>query len=244
MQERIQQIRDRLEAVQERIEIAAHRSGRSREAIKLVVVTKAHPVEIVEAAIHAGAQMLGENYADQAQPKIQALMKLSKGISWHMIGHIQSRKARLVADYFDYVHSIDSLSIAEKLGRLMTERNRKMEILLECNVSGEESKYGFPAWDETQWSVIADQVDRISRITGLVIRGLMTMPPLYKDQDQTRPYFIRLRMLRDYMKSQFTAQNWDELSMGTSHDFEAAIEEGATFVRIGTAILGSRQKIA
>jgi pyridoxal phosphate enzyme (YggS family) len=191
------------------------------------------------AALEAGVRDFGENYAEEAVDKINATGPIS-GLTWHMIGHIQSRKADLVAQKFDYVHSIDSLKLALRLERFAAECNRKLPILLECNVGGEESKFGYPAADKTQWAALLADTNQIALLPHLEIRGLMTMPPLYDDAEKTRPFFQRLRELRDYLAEHNPQVSWSELSMGTSTDFAAAVQEGATLVRVGTAILGSR----
>jgi pyridoxal phosphate enzyme (YggS family) len=233
------QIRTRYELVREKIEKTANLVGRQSDLIRLVVVTKMHPLDTILAALEAGIYDLGENYVEEAVGKIDAIGAVN-GLTWHMIGHIQSRKADLVARNFDYVHSIDSLKLTSRLERGASECGRNLPILLECNVSGEESKFGFPAWNKTQWVTLLTEIDKIAQFPHLEIRGLMTMPPLYDDAEKTRPFFRRLRELRDYLVEHVPQGNWQELSMGTSNDFTAAVEEGATLVRVGTAILGSR----
>jgi pyridoxal phosphate enzyme (YggS family) len=218
---------------------AAARSGRSSNEIQLVVVTKGHPLEIVNQAIELGARVLGENYVEEALPKMAAV-PAKKDVQWHMIGHIQSRKARLVCENFDLVESVDSLKLAKRLDRFAAEQGRLLPVLLEFNVSGEESKYGWSAWNELEWQSVADQVSDLLTLENLNILGLMTMPPYFSDPEDARPYFIRLRRLRDFLAARFPQLSWEELSMGMSADFEIAIEEGATIVRIGTAIVGER----
>jgi hypothetical protein len=204
-----------------------------------MVVTKGHQVEIVEAVVAAGARLLGENYVDEALIKMQALSTIP-GIEWHMIGHVQSRKAELVSQHFSCVHSLDSLKLADRLNRFTAERNQFLPVLLECNVSGEESKFGLKAWNEGEWDVLAKEIAPILDLPALEVRGLMTMPPFFPNPEETRPYFQRLRHLQNYLKERFSAHSWEELSMGMSGDFEVAVQEGATIVRVGTAILGER----
>ena len=240
MDEQVRMIRENLERVSERIMLAAQHAGRNPADVQLVTVTKAHPVEPIQAAIEAGADVLGENYPEQAQPKIEALSSYTD-VSWHMIGHIQRRKVRILVDYFDMVHSIDRPSIAERLNRLLKTEGKTMKVLLEMNVSGEESKFGFQAWDNAGWSALVDTIYPICEMESLEIMGLMTMPPYYQDPEKTRPYFIRLRELLIYLQNEIPRVQWKELSMGTSVDYAVAVEEGATFVRVGTAILGARQ---
>lgn len=230
-----------LEKVYERIQQAAQAVGRSKDEIQLVVVTKAQPVEVMRAAIEAGARILGENYPEETLPKLLALGRPA-GVQWHMIGHLQSRKSGIVAEHFDLLHSLDSLRLAEKLERQLAERNRVMPVLLEVNVSGEESKYGWPAWDKTQWDGLLRDIESLLVLPHLSIRGLMTMPPLYDDPEQTRPFFVRLRRLNEFLAHRYGPERFRDLSMGTSVDYPAAVQEGATLVRIGAAIVGPRPK--
>lgn len=232
-------IRENIAQVTERIASAARTAGRSAQDVRLVVVTKAQPVEILRAAVEAGAKILGENYPQESQPKIEALGRM-EGVEWHMIGHLQSRKAPIVAQYFDALQSLDSLSLAEKLDRRLAEVNRVLPVLLEFNVGGEESKYGWNVTDEASLEHVLPEIEAILRLPNLRVRGLMTMPPLYGDPLQTRPFFERLRLLGDSLGRRFGAEHFRELSMGTSADYEVAVQEGATLVRVGTAILGPR----
>ncbi len=239
------EIKERYARVLEEIERAARGAGRKPEEIRLVVVTKTQPVERIWAVLEAGARALGENYAEEAIPKIQAL-STRPGIEWHMIGHIQSRKARLVCEHFQYVHSLDSLRLAQRLNRSLEEMRvgsevKKLPVLLECNVSGEESKFGFPAWREEGWDDLLPGLEEIVCLPNLEVRGLMTMAPYLPDAELARPYFRRLRQLRDFLARAIPRAHWDELSMGMSGDFPVAIQEGATWVRVGTAILGPRE---
>jgi pyridoxal phosphate enzyme (YggS family) len=157
-----------------------------------------------------------------------------------MIGHVQSRKARAVCEQFACLHSLDSLKLAARLDRFAGELKRCLPVLLECNVSGEETKFGLPAYREESWENLLPEIDAILALPNLQIRGLMTMAPFLADPEETRPYFRRLRRLLEYFDRQYPRPEWRELSMGMSADFEAAIQEGATLVRIGTAILGER----
>ena len=232
-------VRTRYDQVREKIDAAACKAGRSPDSVRLVVVTKTHPLETVRAALEAGIRDLGENYAEEAVEKIQAIGAV-EGLCWHMIGHVQSRKADLVAQNFNFMHSLDSLKLASRLERFAAEAGRILPVLLECNVGGEESKFGYPAFEQAQWDALRAEAQQIVQLPHLEIRGLMTMPPLYDDAEKTRPFFRKLRELRDYLAKQIPQGKWDELSMGTSVDFPAAVEEGATLVRVGTAILGAR----
>src|SRR5215216_2437888 len=219
---------------------AAHKSNRSPNNIRLVVVTKSQPVEVAQAAIEAGVQILGENYPEEGVMKIQSLSEQS-GVEWHMIGHVQSRKARLVADHFALLHSLDSLKLAQRLNRFAAERDHVLPVLLEFNVGDEESKAGWSAADEARWETLFPEVSSILDLSNLSVHGLMTMPPLEPDPEDSRRFFQRLRQLRDRLASQFPQADWRELSMGTSADYPVAVEEGATLVRVGTAIVGARK---
>ena len=239
METLVTQIRERYEQTLDRIAAAARSSGRTPEDVRLVVVTKAQPLEVVQAAVQAGAHLLGENYPEESVSKISSFGPES-GVEWHMIGHVQSRKARLVIEHFDLLQSLDSLKLAERLNRMAGEAGRVLPVMLEFNVGGEESKYGWPAARETDWPELYPDIEAILGIENLEIRGLMTMPPLETDPEDARVYFRTLRLLHDHLAAHYSQANWHELSMGTSADYEVAIQEGATLVRIGTAIVGSR----
>jgi PLP dependent protein len=232
-------VQSNLLRVLERIEEAALRAGRDPNEVRLVAVTKTQPIELIRAAIEAGAAFLGENYADEAAAKIS---QLGEGyeVQWHMIGHVQSRKARSVCQHFDYLHSLDRIKLAGALGRCLEDSGRRLPVLLECNTSGEESKFGWPAWDEASWAELEEPVAKIVELPYLEVRGLMTMAPYFDDGELARPYYAKLRRLSDYFRSRFPQANWSELSMGMSGDLEAAVYEGATWVRVGTAIFGER----
>ena len=234
-------IKKNLDRVQEKIVVAAQSAGRDPEKIKLVVVTKLHPVEIVASAIAAGASDLGENYPEEGVQKIKELTDIKEKLYWHMIGHIQSMKAILVANHFDMIHSLDSIKLAVRLDRFASQANRFLPVLLEFNLGGETSKTGLLADDETHWHEIIPLVEKISLLSHLKINGLMTMPPLNDDSELTRPYFVKLRQLQEFLAGKFPGVSWSDLSMGTSSDYAVAIQEGATIVRIGQAILGPRK---
>jgi len=234
----IDSIRERYQRTLAQIAEAASGCGRAPEAVRLVVVSKTQPVEVVQAAVSAGISIFGENYAEEAVEKIKSMR--NPAIEWHMIGHVQSRKAELVAANFSMLHSLDSLKLAGRLERFCGELNRVLPTLLEFNVSGEESKSGFPAWDEQRWPDLEQEIEQILAFPHLGVCGLMTMPPLFNNPEHTRPYFQRLRKLQEFLEKQFPRADWKELSMGTSVDFIAAVQEGATLVRIGQASLGPR----
>jgi PLP dependent protein len=231
-------IRARYQNTLDRIAEAAAGSGRRPEDVHLVVVSKSQPLEVIRAAIATGITIFGENYAEEAVEKIAALKETE--VEWHMIGHVQSRKADLIAANFTMLHSLDSSKLADRLDRHCGELNRILPVLMEFNVSGEESKFGFPAWEEKRWSDLNPDIEKILALSHLRVTGLMTMPPFFKDPEQTRPYFQRLRRLQDYLANQYPQGQWHDLSMGTSLDYIAAVQEGATFVRVGQAILGPR----
>jgi hypothetical protein len=239
-------IADNLEQVEERIAGAAERSGRSPDEVTLVAVTKTFPADVVLTAYEAGLRHFGENRAREGISKITTLEPYLSDShpTWHMIGHIQSRKAKRVVEFYDYVHSLDRLKIADRLSRYAAEAGRTLPVLIECNVSGEGSKYGFPLdeWQdqETQRETFFSAVDEILQMPGLSVRGLMTMPPYVDDPEEVRPFFVKLRLLRDALRERFPAANWHHLSMGMTNDFEVAVEEGATMVRIGRGIFGPR----
>ena len=240
-------IKTNLARVQERIAAAARRAGRTRNEVTLVAVTKTHPAQVVEAAYQAGLRDLGENRVEEASVKIPVFQELTSGsahVRWHMIGHLQRRKARLAVTLFDVLHSVDSLRLAQRVDRMAGESDRLMPVLLEVNVSGEASKYGFDlssaAGQEARVRFITD-VEQILALPYLRLRGLMTMAPIVADPEQVRPVFMALRTLRDDLSKRFPEADWSQLSMGMTDDFEVAIEEGATMVRIGRAIFGSRR---
>jgi len=235
----VSSIRENYQNTLDQIAAAARKSSRNPDDIKLVVVTKSQPVEVAQAAIEAGVRILGENYPEEGVTKIQSLAGQS-GVEWHMIGHVQSRKARLVAEYFELVHSLDSLKLAKRLDRFAGDHDRVLPVLLEFNVGGEETKSGWDASDNLKWDAFSPDVQSILDLPNLRVHGLMTMPPLGTDPEDSRPFFQRLRLLRDHLASHFPDADWRELSMGTSADYTVAVEEGATLVRVGTAIVGAR----
>ena len=240
MSDLIASIRERYLYTLDQIANAARKSSRSPNDIRLVVVTKSQPLEIVQAAIDAGVRILGENYPEEGVTKIQSITAQS-GVEWHMIGHVQSRKARLVADHFALLHSLDSLKLAQRLNRFAAEQDHILPVLLEFNVGGEESKSGWDASDQANWNALLPEINSLLVLPNLRVHGLMTMPPLGTDPEDSRRFFLSLRLLRDHLATQFPQADWRELSMGTSADYAIAVEEGATLVRVGTAIVGARK---
>lgn len=240
MTDLVASIRERYLHTLEQIATAARKSNRDPQAIRLVVVTKSQPLEVAQAAIEAGVKILGENYPEEGVMKIQSLAGQS-GVEWHMIGHVQSRKARLVADHFALLHSLDSLKLAQRLDRFAAEQNRTLPVLLEFNLGGEESKTGWEVSDESAMAKILPDIQSVLDLPNLRVRGLMTMPPLGAEPEDSRRFFQSLRLLRDQLASLYPQADWRELSMGTSADFTVAVAEGATLVRVGTAIVGTRK---
>jgi pyridoxal phosphate enzyme (YggS family) len=240
MNDLVKSIQERYLSTLDKIAAAAKHAGREPGAVKLVVVTKSQPVEVVRAAIEAGAQILGENYPEEGVTKIQFLREFS-AVEWHMIGHVQSRKAQLVADNFNLLHSLDGLKLASRLNRFCEEAGRTLPTLLEFNVGEEQSKSGWPAWNEAHWSELVNDVSSILALPHLQVRGLMAMPPLGESAEYSRTFFQKTRRLQAFLAAQLPQTNFSELSMGTSTDYEVAVEEGATLVRVGTAIVGPRK---
>jgi len=230
-------LQENLESVQEQIATAAQRAGRDASAITLVAVTKTQSPEMIQAAHDLGLRHFGENRVEEAQAKTGSL---PGDITWHMIGHIQSRKAKLVPPLFQFVHSVESVKLARRLDGACAERAEPLPVLLECNVSGEASKYGFAAdrWteDPVQRDALWAAASEIVALPHLSVQGLMTMAPILHDQEQARPFFAGLRHLRDELARAFPEAGWSHLSMGMTDDFEVAIEETATLIRVGRAI--------
>jgi pyridoxal phosphate enzyme (YggS family) len=234
-----------LESVQGRIAAAAQRVGRDPADITLVAVTKTQPIDAIQAVYELGLRNFGENRVGEAQSKID---HLPPDCTWHMIGHIQSRKAKDVLSLFQVIHSVDTVKLARRLDRLQRSESptaaQPLPVLLECNVSGEASKYGFAA-DSSSVSLADDEgtldalladVAEITALPELRVQGLMTMAPIVPDPEDARPVFVRLRQLRDHLAAAFPQVDWHHLSMGMTDDFEVAIEEGATLVRLGRAL--------
>jgi hypothetical protein len=226
-------------ALRQRMDEAMRQAGRDPGDVRLLVVTKGHPVEALRGLLEAGVQAFGENYVEEALEK-EAVLGKPSGVQWHMIGHVQSRKAGQVVEHFEWLHALDSLKLGQRLSRTALEQGRRLPVLLECNVSGETSKFGFPAENEGSWPALLPDTEEILGLPGLDIRGLMCMAPWGDTPKEARPYFAKARRLRDFLRERVGEIDWKHLSMGMSADFEAAILEGATIVRIGSAILGPR----
>ena len=215
-------------------------SMRNVKDVKLVVVTKGHDISEIEAVIQAGAKIIGENYPEETSEKKTLIGSIAKNVEWHMIGHLQSRKTKLMLENYDYFQALDSLKLALRLDRQIQNGEKPLPVLLQYNVSGEEFKYGWDASDKDKWLELLEDLNEVVSLKNIVVNGLMTMPPLSNNKDENRVYFERLRKLSEFFRKNFPDVNFDELSMGTSHDYEEAIKEGATFIRIGTAIMGER----
>ena len=233
-------IADNVAQLEQRIALAAQRAGRDPAEITLVAVSKTHGPDKIAEAARAGLRDFGENRVEEALPKIAAAP--APGARWHMIGHIQSRKAKdVIRAGFTLIHSVDSVKLAERLSRLASQTAQVQPILLECNVSGEASKEGFAAYAEDDWPALKTEFAVVLSLPGVRVHGLMTMAPLRTDPEAARPVFRRLRELRDYLRIHLPQGQWETLSMGMTDDFEPAILEGATVVRIGRAIFGERE---
>jgi PLP dependent protein len=231
-------ISENIAAIRERIEAAARRSGRSGQSVHLLGVTKTQPPELIREAHAAGIRLFGENRVQEFAAKVAAVADLSAAV-WHMIGHLQTNKAAKAVELFAAVDSIDSLKLAEKLDAAGRSLGKHIPALIEINAGGEAAKSGVaPNSRELEELLLA-----APRFRSLQICGLMTVPPYTEDPEGARPFFRELRRLRDTVAARkLPAINMDVLSMGMSHDFEVAIEEGSTCVRVGTAIFGERPK--
>jgi PLP dependent protein len=234
---KIEGLRARLQEVRARIGAAALESNRRPEEIALVAVSKTHPAEIIREAIAAGVTDLGENRVQEADAKIPEVGR--QAARWHLIGHLQSNKARRAVELFDVIHSLDSVALAQRLDRMCVELNREdLPVFLQVDLGREATKSGV---NEAE---VAQIVRALKQCERLRLAGLMTLPPYFDDSAQVRPFFRKLRELRDELDSQRAfGDARGELSMGMTHDYEIAIEEGATIVRVGTAIFGAREKL-
>jgi pyridoxal phosphate enzyme (YggS family) len=231
-------IADRVAAVRERIARAAKRASRAPEGVTLVAVSKTFPAETVRTAFAAGVRDFGENRVQEGEAKVAALEGLrSEGLQWHLVGHLQSNKARKAVALFDVIQSVDSVELAERLGRTASEVGRALRVLVQVDLAGETRKFGIPE------TAVPGALERMRGLDGLRVGGLMVLPPFLDDPEDVRPYFRRLRKLRDRVSAEGLLDG-DDLSMGMSHDFEAAVEEGATIVRVGSAIFGARMAAA
>jgi pyridoxal phosphate enzyme (YggS family) len=247
--------------VQARISTACARVGRDPSEVTLVAISKTFSAQTVLEVYRLGLRDFGENRVEEAEEKISsikyqisnwqvgqsanpqtAIRNPQSEIKWHLVGHLQSRKAREAADLFDMIQSVDSVKLADRLSRLCVVPGRVMPILLECNMSGEASKYGFPLSTPAECDRWWAEVEAILKLPGVRVEGLMTIAPIAADPNETRPVFRALRQLRDGLAARFLQTDWRHISMGMTDDFQVAIEEGATMVRIGRAIFGERHQ--
>jgi pyridoxal phosphate enzyme (YggS family) len=228
------QLAERLAAIRARIIAAAESCGRPADDIKLIAISKTHPASVIKKVIEFGAADIGENRVQEAEDKIVEVGRDTA--CWHLVGHLQANKARRAVNLFDVIHSLDSLDLARRLDRLCHEEGREqLRVLIQVDLGHEETKSGI---DESELSHL---VEGIGPLTRLELVGLMTLPPFFDDPEQSRPYFRRLRELRDELAARGAFGGAKgELSMGMTNDFEVAIEEGSTMVRVGTAIFGER----
>ena len=226
-------LKDRLEHVHARIKKAADGCKRTLDSIRLIAVSKTMPAEVVKEAIEAGVTDLGENYIQEAREKVNTLA--TSDVNWHYIGHLQSNKAKYAVRLFDLIHSVDSLKLATELNKYAQKNEKIQPILVQVNVAKEDSKSGVYVENTIEL------LNNIGQLANISVKGLMTMPPYFNAPEKVRPFFAALRELRDQLRAAGIPNiAMDELSMGMTGDFEAAIEEGATMVRIGTAIFGER----
>ncbi len=229
-------IRTRVEEARATIAVAAQRAGRRPDEVTIVAVTKAFPPEIVRAAVAAGLTHIGENRVQEARDKRLQLEDL-RGVTWHLVGHLQKNKAAAALRLFDCIHSVDSLELAQILAHRAEALGRVIPILLEVNVGGEPTKFGFRLDDP---SPLYRAVEGVLLLPALRLEGLMTVAPICSDPEEVRPVFRRLRELRDALRERYPDAPWSHLSMGMTDDYPVAVEEGATLVRLGRALFGER----
>ena len=230
-------IAENVRRVREEIAAAARAAGRSPEEIALMVVTKGVAPDKIREASRAGLRLFGENRVQEFSAKLPELGGL-EGLDWHLIGHLQSNKVRRAVELFEAIDSVDSVRLARKLAQTAAELRKKLPVLIEINIGGEAAKSGL----DSESGELTELLGLAPELAGLEIRGLMTVPPFHDDPEQSRPYFREMRRLfSDIQQRRLPAIGMDILSMGMSHDFRVAVEEGATCVRIGTAIFGERK---
>ncbi len=225
-------IRENVLLVRERIEKACERAGRESSSVKLLAASKTRTPEEIKEAFEAGIELFGENRVQEARDKIPVLSSLP--IEWHLIGHLQTNKVKYAVDLFHCIETVDRKSLVDELDKRLSKKGKVMPVLVEVKLSPEETKHGCLPED------VDYLVEYVLSKDTLKLRGLMTVPPYFEDLEKVRPYFVQLRNIRDRLEQKFGIQ-LPELSMGMSHDFEVAIEEGATIVRIGSAIFGERK---
>ncbi len=224
-------IAENLEHVREQIACAAAKSARSADDVELVAITKTHPAEKAREAVEAGQTLFGESRVQEARAKIP---ELSSNIRWHFVGHLQKNKVRQALPLFEMIHSVDSLALAQDINRIAEEEGLYPRVLLEVNVAGEGSKFGFAP------DILREQMEALLGLPRLSIEGLMCIPPLAVESEDSREFFVQVRKVRDSLEKEFNMK-LPQLSMGMTQDFQIGIEEGATLVRVGTAIFGERR---
>jgi PLP dependent protein len=224
----------RLADVRARVRAAAQKCGRQPDDVRLIAISKTHPASVIKQVCQLGATDFGENRVQEAEGKIVEIGR--EKVRWHLVGHLQANKARRAVNLFDVIHSVDSLDLAQRLDRLCVEESREsLPVLIQVDLAHEETKSGI------EESELTHMVENLGPLTRVKLIGLMTLPPFFDDPEQSRAFFRRLRELRDELNQRGAfGERTGELSMGMTHDFEVAIEEGATMVRIGTAIFGER----
>ncbi len=225
-------MRERFERIRERIAEACLRVGRSPEEVKLLGASKAQPPEKIREAVSCGLRLVGENYVQEAEKKMAQLKDLP--VEWHLIGYLQKNKAKKACRLFDVVETVDRVEIAKRLSKEAESLGRVLPVFVQVNIGREESKHGVSP--EGLFAL----VEEVLGLSGLKLKGLMCIPPFLPDPEEIRPYFSQMRRLFEKVKEEFGLSEFSELSMGMSHDFEVAVEEGATIVRIGTALFGER----
>jgi pyridoxal phosphate enzyme (YggS family) len=225
-------IAENLKRVWEQIAQAATNAGRNIKDVELVAITKTHPAEKVHEAVEAGQTLFGESRVQEARAKIP---ELSSNIRWHFVGHLQKNKVRQALPLFETIHTVDSLALAQDINRIAEEEGLYPRVLLEVNVAGEGSKFGFAA------DQLRQQMEALLLLPRLSIEGLMCIPPLAVESEDSRKFFVQVRELRDSLEKEFNMK-LQQLSMGMTNDYSIAVEEGATLVRVGTAIFGERAK--
>ena len=225
-------IAENLERLREQIASAAANSGRSVDDVELVAITKTHPAEKVREAVEAGQTLFGESRVQEARAKIP---ELSSNIRWHFVGHLQKNKVRQALPLFEMIHSVDSFALAQDINRIAEEEGLYPRVLLEVNVAGEGSKFGFAPDD------LREKMEALLGLPRLSLEGLMCVPPLAVESEDSRKFFVQVRELRDSLEKEFNMK-LPQLSMGMTQDFAIGIDEGATLVRVGTAIFGERSK--
>jgi pyridoxal phosphate enzyme (YggS family) len=230
-------IETNLEVVRQRIAQAAQRAGREAEHVRIVVVTKTFSAEVVRAVVAAGLMDIGENRVQEAEAKRASVDDLER-VRWHMVGHLQRNKARRALELFDFIHSVDRLSLAKALEHHLAPQGQVLPVLLEVNVGAEASKYGFAPQEE----VLYPAVEAVLALPHLRLEGLMTVAPLVDDPEEVRPVFRRLHELYERLQARYPEAPWAHLSMGMTDDYAVAVEEGTTMVRLGRALLGQRQR--